>query len=340
MTSLRFGCIGCGGMGRLHVRNSKFVPGMEVVAFADVKKERADEFLKAFGGEYATDEGQRIIDDTSLQGVLIQTGQKHHPALGIAAARAGKHIFMEKPIAVTYAEAQRLVQAVRSSGVKYIIGLCNRLAPLAQRAKRLCPRPRLSYCQCTDLISAQACHNLDLAVHLFHEAPVRTVFASGGNYYNADPQYPDVDCFSAVISFADGSVHTYIQHGIARNPVLSKYHFQLFGEKGECVYLAERFKKLYYIPHGKLAHTMAYEGPDFSPPEVQPEEDVRGPYGYMGHYEELAELCQAIRAGTEPPMTVEHGAFVLALEQAILESVRTGKVIEMESFVKAIAGRA
>jgi predicted dehydrogenase len=335
--TLRFGCIGCGSMGRLHVRNSKFVPGMEVVAFADLQEERAKQFLDAFGGEYATADPRRIIEDASIDGVLIQTGQAAHPTLGIAAAETGKHIFMEKPVAADYASALKLVAAVRASGVKYIVGLCNRLAPLVQRAKRICPHPNISFCQCTDTISAQACHNLDLAVHQFHSAPLQTVFASGGNYHHCDPQYADVDCFCAVLSFADGSVHNYIQHGLARNPVLRKYHYQLFGDAGVCVYLAERFKKLHYCLDGQIVHSMTYEGPDFSPPEVAPGADVRGPYGYMGHYEELAALCDAVRNDTEPPMTAEQGAHVLAVELAILESVRTGRVIEMENFCRKLS---
>src|SRR4051812_24936916 len=79
MKTLRFGVIGCGGMGSLHVMNSKFVPGMQVVAYADVKRENADKFLKDFGGEYATTDIDRLIGDKSLDGVLIQTGEKHHP---------------------------------------------------------------------------------------------------------------------------------------------------------------------------------------------------------------------------------------------------------------------
>jgi predicted dehydrogenase len=54
MNTLRFGCIGCGGMGRLHVLNAKYVPGMEVVAFADPAADKAQKFLENYGGEYAT----------------------------------------------------------------------------------------------------------------------------------------------------------------------------------------------------------------------------------------------------------------------------------------------
>ena len=90
---LRFGCIGCGGMGRLHMSNSKFVPGMQVVAYADLEEAKATEFLDRFGGEYATSDPYRVITDDSLDAVLIQTGPESHPVLGIAAAQAGKQAY-------------------------------------------------------------------------------------------------------------------------------------------------------------------------------------------------------------------------------------------------------
>ncbi len=105
MKTLKFGCIGCGGRGALHVLNSKFIPGIEVICYADIKKEKAEKFLKDFGGLYATEEPGKIFADDNIDGVLIQTEERAHPSLGVAAAKAGKHIFMEKPIAVTVEEA-------------------------------------------------------------------------------------------------------------------------------------------------------------------------------------------------------------------------------------------
>src|SRR5262249_34165283 len=159
----------------------------------------------------------------------IQTGERYHPALGIAAAKAGKHVFMEKPVAVTVEEALELESVIRRSKVKYLIGLCNRLAPAVKRAKELLPNPWITYGQCTDLVSGQACHNLDLIVHLFHESPLVSVYASGGHYYGMDEHLP-ADSFIATLRFADGSQACYIQHGKAYNALMTKYSFQLFGK--------------------------------------------------------------------------------------------------------------
>ncbi|MBN1554238.1 MAG: Gfo/Idh/MocA family oxidoreductase [Phycisphaerae bacterium] len=326
-SQLRFGCIGCGGMGTLHVGNSKHVPGMNVVAFADADESKAKKFLEDFGGEYAVGDAKKIINDDSIEAVLIQVGPHLHPELGIAAAKAGKHIFVEKPIAVTLEDADKFVTAVEKAGVKCLVGFCNRLSPMTQRAKKLCPSPHYSFCQCGGGLTSQACHNIDLAIHLFHDAPIASVYASGGSFYGTDGHLP-IDSFAAVLRFEDGSTHSQLQHGKAFNPLLRKYHFQLFGDD-VCVYLAKRFKEIAYCTGAEdVPHTLAYQGPDQSP-GVPMLSDVRGPFGYMGHYDELVDLVNAIQNDTTPSITIQQGREALRVEKAVIESAKTGKVIEM-----------
>lgn len=331
MDDLRFGVIGCGFMGRLHTSNASFVPGMKTVAYCDVDLARAQDFLKTFGGEYATTDADRLFTDESLNGVLIQTGEVQHPKLVIGAAQAGKHIFCEKPLARTLAEAQQAVDVVEHSTVKMVFGVCNRLAPMVQRAKRIIPHPVYTFCQCAETITSQAVHNLDLAVHLFHEAPLVKVYAQGQQVWGLDPHLP-ADSFVATLTFADASVHCYIQHGASRNGTLRKYHYQVFG-KDKMVYLAERFKKcIVHDAAGAVTQSLVFEGPDFG---GEGESDVRGPYGYMGHYDELAHLCDCIRTGATPQLTARQGLRVLAVEKAILESLTTGMPVDFAAFCRS-----
>ncbi|MBM3213875.1 Gfo/Idh/MocA family oxidoreductase [Candidatus Poribacteria bacterium] len=331
MRELRFGVVGCGGMGTLHCSNASFVPGLTTVAYCDVDLARAEKFLAAYGGEYATTDMARVFGDASIDGVLVQTGEVHHPRVVTAAARAGKHIFCEKPLARTLAEAREAAQAVDASGVKMVFGVCNRLAPMVRRAKGIVPNPHYTFCQCSDTVTGQAVHNLDLAVNLFHEAPLVRVYAQGAQVWNYDPHLP-VDSFVATLTFADESVHCYIQHGGSRNGTLRKYSYQLFG-KDRCVFLAERFKKcIVHDASGTVTQTMSFEGPDFG---GQGYHDVRGPIGYMGHYDEIAHLADCIRNDGQTEMTVRHGVRVLAVEKAILESCVSGAPVDFPAFCRA-----
>ena len=330
MAELRFGVIGCGGMGKLHCANAAFVPGMKTVAYCDADPARAEAFLKTYGGEYATADAERLFGDATLDGVLIQTGEVHHPKLVAGAARAGKHIFCEKPLARTLDEARQAVEAVEQSGVKMVFGVCNRLAPMVRRAKQVVPNPVYSFCQCAETVTGQAVHNLDLAVNLFHEAPLVKVYAQGGQVWGLDPHLP-ADSFVATLTFADGSVHCYMQHGASRNGTLRKYHYQLFG-KDRQVYLSERFKRcVVHNAAGAVTQSMVFDGPDFGGEGV---DDVRGPFGYMGHYDELAHLAECIRTGAQPQLTARDGLRVLAVEKAILESITTGMPIDFAEFCR------
>jgi len=322
---LRFGVVGCGGMAtQVHCPNMKAISGASTVAYCDVELGRAESLLEQYGGDYATADAQRLFDDDSLDGVLIQTGERWHPQLVQGAARSGKHIFCEKPIAVDLADGLATVRAVEEAGIHFQFGTCNRLAATVKMAKRMCPDPIYTYCQCTDTVSGQAVHNLDLAVNLFHEAGLRTVYASGGQHYGLDLHLP-ADSFSAVLTFADQSVHTYIQHGKAYNPILLKYHYQLFGGD-RCVYLAKRFKECHLMrSRTEVEATWRFDGPDV----------YRGQFGYMGHYDEVAELVRCIREGGSCSLSIRDAAYVLAVEKAIFVSIQTGQAIDFRAYLES-----
>ena len=129
-----------------------------------------------------------------------------------------------------------------------------------------------------------------------------------------------------MLTFADGSTHTYIQHGNARNGMLRKYHYQLFGQDG-CVYLAKRFRECHWMkPSGEVERSWLFEGNDFD----------RGPFGYMGHYDELKELVDCIRTGSgNGTMTARDAVRTLAVEKAILRSIETRQIVDFPSFLKA-----
>lgn len=337
MKTLRFGCIGCGSMGLLHTLNAHYVPGLEVVAYADADKEKADRFLQSHGGEYATDDASRIFQDQTIDGVFIITGERHHPKLGIAAANAGKHIFMEKPIAVEVEDAIELERAVRRNGVKYLIGFCNRLAPMVVKARELISEPWITICQSSSTVAAQANHHLDLMLHMFHRAPLESVYASGGHAYGTDTHLA-ADSFIATLRFADGSQSSLTMHGQVHNSLLGKYSMQLFG-RDRTVYLGQKYTECHLCTTpGPPDISFTFQGAISNVAKADARadgqfRDARGPHGYMGHYEELAALRDAIWHDTEPPMTVEHGRHVLQVEKAIFESVSTNQVIGFPQFL-------
>ena len=325
---VRFGVIGCGRHATaVDIPNLYAVPGVEVVGICDLDEEKAKAILEEHGARYHTTDAERIFRDPDIDAVTIVAGPEAHPALCVAAARAGKHVFVEKPIALTIEETAMVVKAVEKAGVLFQYGVCNRLAPMVRLAKRMIPNPAYSYCQCARTVTHQAVHNLDLAVNLFHESPLVKVYAAGSQVWGveADRHLP-MDGYVATLSFADDSHHCYIQHGECMNGMLKKYHYQLFGRDGNCVYLAKRFKECHLMGgKGEVTNSWSFNGGD----------NDRGPFGYMGHYDELAELVQRIRENAAScTMTARDAALVVAVEHAITRSVETGAPVDFQAFLK------
>lgn len=329
MKPVTFGIIGCG---RICV--SQHMPNLlemqrrgdaEVIAYCDQDQKKAQSFLASYGGKYADADPARLFSDPAIEVLVIAVGPAAHPDLCIAAAKAGKHIFVEKPLAQNVADALRVEAEVVNAGVKFQMGFCNRLAPLVQMAKRLMPHPVYSYCQSAHSVADQACHSLDLTVNLFHEAPLRTVYAAGGKFWNIEQDaHLPVDSCVATLRFDDGSTHCLLQHGKAFNAVLKKYHFQLFGREGS-IFLASRYKELHASKELSAPQfSWRLEGPDV----------LTGPGGYMGHYQEIAELARAIREDFTPTMTPRDGVYVLAVEKALVASINGNCIVDMNQFLR------
>ena len=96
---LRAALIGCGGLGKVHTQMVQQVGGMTMAAFCDVDGARAEQLRQEFGGDYATSDPEKIFSDPNINVVYICTHHDTHAEFCIRAARAGKHILVEKPLA-------------------------------------------------------------------------------------------------------------------------------------------------------------------------------------------------------------------------------------------------
>ena len=130
MKKLGIGVVGVGEMGKRHAENVRhLVPGAELVAVADVAGARAKqiaeelEVAKSFGSLEA------MLECKEVQAVLIATPDKFHAQGVLEAAKAGKDILCEKPIALTLADAYAALDAVSKAGVQLQIGFMRRYDP-------------------------------------------------------------------------------------------------------------------------------------------------------------------------------------------------------------------
>ena len=124
MKELKVGIIGLGWVAGAHIQTYKAVDGMTVAAVCDVRDLTREEVQTTHGitPEIYSDY-REMLQNPDIDIIDICTPNRHHAALAIAAAKAGKHIFIEKPIALNYADAGAIRAAIRDAGVKSCVGL-------------------------------------------------------------------------------------------------------------------------------------------------------------------------------------------------------------------------
>ncbi|MGQ9732653.1 MAG: Gfo/Idh/MocA family protein [Candidatus Zipacnadales bacterium] len=129
MTEVRLGLISCGNMGRSLITSTREIPHCLTVCVADVDEEKARTLAEEMSCEYVTDNAALLARD-DIDAVIIAAPNFLHRCLVEQAAAAGKHIFCEKPLALTTTDAKAMVQAAQDAGVKLMVGQVLRyLAP-------------------------------------------------------------------------------------------------------------------------------------------------------------------------------------------------------------------
>ncbi len=122
---LRFGLIGTGWIGRFHAESlAGRVPGATLVAAADPNLEAA----QSIGAPRSYADPADLIADPAVDAVAISSPAATHTELVVAAARAGKHVFCEKPMALTLDDADRAIGAAADAGVALQVGFNRRFA--------------------------------------------------------------------------------------------------------------------------------------------------------------------------------------------------------------------
>ena len=124
---LNVGIIGAGRIGKVHAATVAYrTPGARLLAVADVNLAAAQDLADKHCIPEATDDYRKVLANPEIQAVFICSGTDTHARFTEEAARAGKHIFCEKPIALDLAQIDRTLAAVKRAGVKLQVGFNRR----------------------------------------------------------------------------------------------------------------------------------------------------------------------------------------------------------------------
>lgn len=123
---MKLAIIGAGLVAKtFHIPAFLNCPGVEITAIYDRKEAKAQALASPLGAAVYTDY-DRLLAESGVDAVSICTRTDMHCSMAVAAAKAGKHVFLEKPMAMSAAEAEEICRAVEENGVIFMLGMLNR----------------------------------------------------------------------------------------------------------------------------------------------------------------------------------------------------------------------
>ncbi len=145
MPKIKIGLIGYGGIGRVHAAAYRAIPfhyglpadSIEIAGVATTRRETAERAASEIGCDFYTDDYRALLARDDIDAVDICTPNNSHHEIVLAAAAAGKHIYCEKPLAMSVAEAENMATAVEAAAVKAQMTFNFRFFPAIARAKQL-----------------------------------------------------------------------------------------------------------------------------------------------------------------------------------------------------------
>jgi predicted dehydrogenase len=278
MSAIRIGQVGAGFIGKVHslayrqASMSRHAPGrpVELATLADPAVAARDETAAQYGWGATTDRWQEIVEDPTIT-LLDNAGPNRlHAEPSIAAARAGKHILCEKPLASTADEALAIYQAVAATGVLHQCAFMYRFIPAILHARRLIaagelgdilhfrarfllsfavdPELPMSWRLDRDVAGAGALgdlgsHHIDLARFLVGE--VASVAALSEIFIAERPggRVTNDDAFAAIARLHNGATATFEGSRVAGNHALTS-RIEIDGTRGSLAFDFERLNEL------------------------------------------------------------------------------------------------
>ncbi len=155
--------IGCGGRSKALL--NQFKSSTQVAWACDPDRTRAEKFQKTSGAKNITSDMRKVIDDPTVQAVVVATPDHWHAPAAIMACDAGKHVYVEKPCSHNLREGRLLVEAARRNGVIVQHGTQSRSNPLVANAIQILKEGTIG-----DVLMAKA-WNVQRRRNIGHETP-------------------------------------------------------------------------------------------------------------------------------------------------------------------------
>jgi len=344
---VRLGLIGCGRVAEeRHLPALRNLPDVQVVAAADINANRLEHVAGRFRIENRYSDYRALLDHSGIEAVCICVPPRFHAEVAFAALDAGKHLFIEKPVALSLDECDRLIQRAAHSVGKVMVGFNMRWHRLVRQARQIVLQGSLGPVKAMrsvfthfrspeaspdwtrwrqlggGVLINEAVHHFDLWRFLLH-SEVEEVFAIS--------QSERCDDETATLSarLANGVLAT----GLFSLSASQDNQLEIYGQTGTLHVSCYRFDGLEYLPVSsypgdvrtrlrRVAHSLK-EVPPAARGMLQGGDFVASFGAEWGHF------LDSIRQDAHPDCTLEDGRRALQVALAAVESASKGRPAEV-----------
>lgn len=310
---IKFALVGAGNLAKwAHLPALQKIAGAKLHAVHSNSGARGKSYAMRFGANYASSDLNEILNDQDVDAVIIATRHNQHAQQAIAALNAGKHVFIEKPMAVNLEECRQIYEAVQNSGKRLMVGFNRRFAPyylemkshLKNRTSPMVVSTRMNSPGIENgwaaeksqggVVLGEGCHFVDLMFWLTESEPV-SVSANAIGEHN----------IAATFKFEDGSIGTFI-YTVVGSEASAGESVEVFAP-GVSV-LSEDFKRLVVKKQKRDARSKFFAA--------------------KGYTEQLESFVKSIKSGAETAITAVDGTRATLGCLLMLEAARTGEAQE------------
>jgi len=349
MRKLKWGVIGCGGIAR-----RKTIPGMmeaknlELVSVMDSVLSVAEEVKDEFGAKYAFDNYEAILAQDEIEAVYIASPVFFHKEQAIAAAKAKKHILLEKPMAMTVEDAEEIKKACEENGVKLGVGFLMRFHGYHQEIKNIIADGKIGdivsmrgqfTCWYPDIEGAwrqkkatsgggalvdMGIHVIDLLQYLSGLKAVEVVAFNQTQTFNYE-----VDDSSGVIMKMDNGSIAYVDSNFNIPDAASVAKLEIYGTKGSIVASGTLAQAEVGTVNVLISDdSLAYDA-NQTRDEIVPLSLEGTPLGNM-YTKEVEQFGDAVINGTEVPVTPESAIYDQKVVEAAYKSSEEKKFVKID----------
>ena len=250
----RFGVIGAGLWGEAHAEVYATHPWAELAAVCDSDRSRAERVAKRFGAPRVYTDYREMVKDPGVDAVAVATPDFAHRDPVVAAAKAGKHVHSEKPLATSREDAEAIAAAVRASGVTYMVDFHARWNPPFAIARKnieegtlgrimsayfrlndtiSVPTSMLSWASRSSILWFLGSHTVDTLRFLLADEVERVYSVSRAEVLR-ERGIDAPDLYQSVLEFRSGVVATIENNWIVpdTNPAVNDFKVNILGSRG------------------------------------------------------------------------------------------------------------